>query len=168
MPPVRLMGHLLPSRLPDKRGTIPTASAVPIPTAARRFSLDSLRAKNTDIVGEGSSDPSRRQLSVTRSGRGRGGSLTVRDHDDDLSRTGVNQPGDTWVSHTRGVTSVAQKVSDGLQRFDVVTDDLNHHHHRHGQQHAPDAPDPAPEQQADEHSHLIHGRRAAHQRWRKE
>ena len=60
MPPVRLMGHLLPSRLPDKRGhhTLQQAQY----QSRRRLDVsrstlsERLRAKNTDIVEEGSWD----------------------------------------------------------------------------------------------------------------
>src|SRR4029450_1766522 len=58
---------------------------------------------------------------------------------------------------------LAKEMTDGLERFHVVANDLDDHSHRCRAQHAPDTPYPAPEQQTDEHGHLVHGRRAAPQ-----
>ena len=44
--------------------------------------------------------------------------------------------------------SITEEVPHGLQGVHVIADHLDHHHHGHGEQRAPDAPDPAPEQQA--------------------
>jgi hypothetical protein len=40
----------------------------------------------------------------------------------------------------------AEEMAHRVQRLYVVADDLDDHHHRHGEQHAPDTPDPTPEQ----------------------
>src|SRR5690242_11113619 len=54
--------------------------------------------------------------------------------------------------------TVSEEMFELMQRLDVVGNDLDDHHHRQCEQHAPDAPDPAPEQQTREDGDLIHGR----------
>ena len=53
----------------------------------------------------------------------------------------------------------AARQSPGV--LDAIAHRLHDHQHRHGQQRAPHAPDPAPEQQADEDRHRVHARGAA-------
>jgi hypothetical protein len=90
MPPVRLMGHLLPSRLPDKRGhhTYSKHSTSPDggSTFLARLSQSGFEPKTLTLSKRVHGTDSCQQLSVTRCAWGQGGSLTVRDHDDDPNR----------------------------------------------------------------------------------
>ena len=45
---------------------------------------------------------------------------------------------------------IAEQLADALEILDVIADRLDDHQHRHREQHAPDFPDPAPEEQTDE------------------
>src|SRR5688572_22155830 len=58
---------------------------------------------------------------------------------------------------------LAQETADRLEIFYMIADYLDAHHHRYREQHAPDTPCPAPEEQSDEHRHTIHGCDTAHQ-----
>jgi hypothetical protein len=71
MPPVRVMGHVLPSRLPDKRSCRTYSKHSTNPEGGRSFSLDAhsgLPRQNIAIVGRVHGTHSCKQLSGTRSG----------------------------------------------------------------------------------------------------
>ena len=79
-----------------------------------------------------------------------------------ISHRRVSVPADAGPrvprASTSGMRSIAEQLADRLQILDAVAHRLEHHQHRHGEQRAPDTPDPAPEQQAHEDRDGIHAR----------
>src|SRR4051794_836922 len=68
-----------------------------------------------------------------------------------LIPSGLHSSFGTTVSYSRRIPSLSQQFGNRLQRFHM----LGHHFHddydRNAEQHAPDAPEPSPEQQRHEH-----------------